>query len=241
MGSSSNARTGSSYDATVAHLRRVLGGFAPDYGDAQRSEQEYVLKVPPSKLPVAVLAREVMVVFGAADLGAEDKVAWCYGFTVDGVPCTLASTKWGLRLHLDAAVGDADAAGHLAQRVLDKLAAAQRVVNKSVLSPQLDGQIKAGNVTITNQYATLRGSYEYFREGAEQAYAGAGRLANHRGLGRPDRRARSPGRLVEHPRDGVGLLLDARARSHRLPAVHVVRPGNRGPESGSSGPSGTRR
>ena len=101
MSSSSNARTGSSYDATVAHLRRVLGGFAPDYGDAQRSEQEYVLKVPPSKLPVAVLAREVMVVFGAADLGAEDKVAWCYGFTVDGVPCTLASTKWGLRLHLD--------------------------------------------------------------------------------------------------------------------------------------------
>jgi hypothetical protein len=182
MSSSSNARTGSSYDATVAHLRRVLGGFAPDYGHAQRSEQEYVLKVPPSKLPVAVLAREVMVVFGAADLGTEDKVAWCYGFTVDGVPCTLASTKWGLRLHLDVAVGDADAAGHLAQRVLDKLAAAQRVVNKSVLSPQLDGQIKAGNVTITNQYATLRGSYEYFREGAEQAYAGAGRLANRPGL-----------------------------------------------------------
>ncbi|HEX3958319.1 MAG TPA: hypothetical protein VHZ03_17110 [Trebonia sp.] len=182
MSSSSNARTGSSYDATVAHLRRVLGGFAPDYGDVQRSEQEYVVKVPPSKLPVAVLAREVMVVFGAADLGAADKVAWCYGFTVDGVPCTLASTKWGLRLHLDAAVGDADAAEQLAQRVLDKLAAAQRVVNKSVLSPQLADQIKAGNVTIANQYATLRGSYEYFREGAEQAYAGAGRLANRPGL-----------------------------------------------------------
>src|SRR5262245_34790874 len=94
MSSSSLARTGSKYEATVAHLRRVLGGFAPDYGDAQRSGQEYVLKVPPSKLPVAVLAREVMAVFGAADLGAEDKVAWCYGFTADGVPCTLASTKW---------------------------------------------------------------------------------------------------------------------------------------------------
>jgi hypothetical protein len=182
MSSSSNARTGASYDATVSHLRRVLGGFAPDYGDAQRSEQEYVFRVPPSKLPVAVLAREVMVVFGAADLGAEDKMAWCYGFTVGGVPCTLASTKGGLRLHLDAAAGDADAAEQLAQRVLDKLAAAQRVVSKSVLAPQLDGQIKAGNVTITNQYATLRGSYEYFRDGAEQAYAGAGRLAGRPGL-----------------------------------------------------------
>ena len=170
------------YDATVAHLRRVLGGFAPGYGDAQLSEQAYKLDVPASKLPVAVLAREVMVVFGAADLGGQDKVAWRYGFTVDGVPCMLASTKWGLRLHLDAAVGDTDAAAHLAQRVLDKLAAAQRVINKSVLSPQLADQIQAGNVTITNQYATLRGSYEYFREGAEQAYAGAGRLADRAGL-----------------------------------------------------------
>lgn len=86
MSSSSNARAGARYDATVAHLRRVLGGFAPGYGDAQRSEQEYKFKVPASKLPVAVLAREVMVVFGAADLGAEDTVAWRYGFTVDGCP-----------------------------------------------------------------------------------------------------------------------------------------------------------
>jgi hypothetical protein len=182
MGSSSNARSGVSYNATVAHLRRVLGGFVPGYGDAQLSKRAYKINVPASKLPVAVLAREVMVVFGAADLGEQDKVAWCYGFTVDGVPCALASTKWGLRLHLDAAAGDADAAGHLAQRVLDKLAAAQRVVNKSVLLPQLDDEIAAGNITITNQYATLRGSYDYFREGAEQAYAGTGRLADRAGL-----------------------------------------------------------
>jgi len=37
MGSSSNARSGVSYNATVAHLRRVLGGFVPGYGDAQLS------------------------------------------------------------------------------------------------------------------------------------------------------------------------------------------------------------
>ena len=182
MSSSSNARTGAGYDAAVARLRRELGGFALGYGDAQLSGQAYKLDVPASKLPTAILAREVMVVFGAEDLGGADKVAWRYGFTVDGVPCMLASTKWGLRLHLDAAAGDADAAEHLAQRVLDKLAAAQQVVNESVLSPQLDGQIQAGNVTITNRYETLRGSYEYFREGAEQAYAGAGRLANRSGL-----------------------------------------------------------
>ena len=82
-------------------------------------------------------------------------MAWRYGFTVDDVPCVLASTKWGLRLHLDAVVGDADAAEQLAQRVLAKLAAAQPVVNKSVLAPQLADQIEAGNVTITNQYSYL--------------------------------------------------------------------------------------
>ena len=84
----------------------------------------------------------------------------------------------GLRLHIDAAVGDDDAAEQLAQRVIEKLVTAQKVVNKSVLQPQLDSQIQAGNVTITNQYTTLRWSYEYFREAAEQAYAGAGRLAD---------------------------------------------------------------
>lgn len=182
MSPSSDAQNGWGYDATVAHLGRVLGGFAPGYGDARLSETAYQFKVPASKLPVAVIAREVMIVFGAEDRGGGDKVAWRYGFTVDGVPCMLASTKWGLRLHVDAAVGDGDAADQLARRVLDKLAAAQRVVSKSVLAPQLASQVQAGNVTVANQHAMLRSSYEYFREGAERAYAGDGRLAGSPGL-----------------------------------------------------------
>jgi hypothetical protein len=34
MSSSSNTPAGASYDATVAHLRQVLGSFAPGYGEA---------------------------------------------------------------------------------------------------------------------------------------------------------------------------------------------------------------
>ena len=56
------------------------------------------------------------------------------------------------------------------------LAAAQRVVNKSVLQPQLAAEIQAGNVTVTNQHAMLRDGYEYFRNEAKGAYAGDGRL-----------------------------------------------------------------
>ena len=177
MSSSSNARSGPKYEATVAHLRRVLGGFSPSYDESQLSERVYRFPVPPDKLPTAVLAREVMVVFGAVDLGHPVKLHWRYGFTVDGVLCVLASTRDGLRLYLDAVVGDMDSGRSFAERMLDKLAAAQRVVNKSVLQPQLAGQIKAGNVTITNQYQSLRDGYEYFRKGAEHAYAGRGRVA----------------------------------------------------------------
>jgi hypothetical protein len=174
MSSLSTAQSGASYEATVAHVRRVLNGFTPDYGGARLGQQAYEFRVPSSKLGVDVLAREVMLVFGAVDLGAEDWVAWCYGFTVHGVPCNLASTQSGVWLGLDTGVGDGGAAERLAQHVLDRLAAAERVVNKSLLLPQLSDQIRAGNVTITNQYAALHASYEYFREGAEQSYAGAG-------------------------------------------------------------------
>jgi hypothetical protein len=170
-------RTTASYKATEAFLRQVLHGFSASYDETQLSERVHKFKVPQSKLPTEVLAHEVMVVFGAVNLGNEDKIRWRYGFTVDGVACALASTKWGLRLNLDGAAGDGDTAQQLAERVIDKLAAAQRVVNKSVLRPQLDSQIQTGNVTITNQYGSLRGGYEFFREGARRAYAGHGRLA----------------------------------------------------------------
>jgi hypothetical protein len=180
MSSPTSWRTDVRYEATAAHLRRVLRGFSPSYDSTQLSQRVYEFPVDLSTLPLAVLAREVMVIFGAENLSKEDRIRWRYGFTVDGVPCVLARTERYIQLYLDGAVGDDDAAQQLAQRVLDKLAAAQQVFNKSVIQPQLDGQIKAGNVTIFNQYGSLRIGYEYFREGAELAYSGSGRF-DHRG------------------------------------------------------------
>lgn len=79
----------------------------------------------------------------------------------------LTSTKWGLRLHLDSAVGN-----KAARRVPGRSCAGQAggLNESSTKCPgtPLDEQIRAGNVTITNQYALLRGSYEYFCERAEQ-------------------------------------------------------------------------
>jgi hypothetical protein len=90
----------------------------------------------------------------------------------------LESAKSGLGLYIGAAVGDGDAADGMAHRLLDRIAAAQKVVIKSVISPQMPGQIQAGNVMITNQYAVLRGGYDYFREGSQRAYAGDGRRSD---------------------------------------------------------------
>lgn len=175
MGSAPGSPDGPSREATAAHLRRVLDGFSPEFDAARQSASSYRLKVPRSRISLPIFARQVMVVFEASYLGRGDKVAWRYGFTVDGVPCVLESARLGLGLYIDAAVGDADAADGMAQLVFDRLAAAQKVVIKSVISPQLPGQIQAGNVMITNQYAVLRGGYDYFREGAQRAYAGDGR------------------------------------------------------------------
>jgi hypothetical protein len=69
VSSSSAARPSAGYDAPVRHVRRLLGGFAPGFGSAEPTEPVYRFRVAAAKLPVAVLAREVMMVFGAEYLG----------------------------------------------------------------------------------------------------------------------------------------------------------------------------
>lgn len=178
MSTPSNVRTGPAYARTGALLCKVLRGFSPDFDDTQLPKPMCVFPVPSSSPLTAILAREVMVVFGAVDLGQET-ADWQYGFTVDDVPCVLTWVR--RRLHLALDLDDADAAKQLAERVVERLAAGQRVVNKSLserLKSWLPPAIEAGEIIITNQYATLRGSYEYFRKAAEEAYAGNGRLAD---------------------------------------------------------------
>jgi hypothetical protein len=45
MSSSSADPLRSSYEETVVHVRRMLGGFAPGYDDAQLSDQAYKIPV----------------------------------------------------------------------------------------------------------------------------------------------------------------------------------------------------
>lgn len=70
---------------------------------------------------------------------------------------------------------DGLAAKEAHQEIIDKLKSAVRIIEAKILRPLSKEQVSAGNVTVVNQYPTLRRSYEYFREGASLAFGGEGR------------------------------------------------------------------
>ena len=96
MNSASGSPDNPGQEATAAHLRRVLRGFSPEFDVAQHGTSGFSTKVPRSKVSLPVFAHQVMDTFGASPLGRGDKVAWRYGFTVDGVQCVLESARSGL-------------------------------------------------------------------------------------------------------------------------------------------------
>ncbi|MCW2133377.1 hypothetical protein [Arthrobacter sp. VKM Ac-2550] len=114
---------------------------------------------------------------GAPDLGRADKLDWEHTFKVDGTRCSMASQKFGLRLYVSLQdVPEISVAAILADRIVAALIAGQKVVERDLLGPLGEEQVTAGNLTVRNQYAALRRTYDYFRKGAEIAYAGHGRL-----------------------------------------------------------------
>ena len=117
----------------------------------------------------------------ARSLGRAEKLTWEFPFTFRGRPCSIASEKFGLRLYLDEdPAGGPDAASDsvaVARAVVSKLSAAVRCLERHVLSVLGAEQVAEGNLTVHNQAGRLRGTYEYFRRLATDAYAGRGILA----------------------------------------------------------------
>jgi hypothetical protein len=70
--------------------------------------------------------------------------------------------------------------------IMKKLQNATKAIEKSILKPFSVQQIKAGGVTIDNQYLQLRYAYEYFRENTQIAFSGNGRL-QEKNIIQPDR------------------------------------------------------
>ncbi|MFF4437961.1 hypothetical protein [Streptomyces sp. NPDC001621] len=108
------------------------------------------------------------------DLGRTEKLAWEYPFTYQGVECSISHEKFGVRLYIERTEAGK---GIEPNKLMSKISAAARMMEKNLLSMMGKQALLSGDVTVPNLYYKLRGMYEYFRSVAQDAYAGNGELA----------------------------------------------------------------
>jgi hypothetical protein len=148
-------------------LTQTLHPIRPDPEGRPRVWASGSWKVPlPWGSPVSPWEAEFVLghIVGCHDFGRDEKLAWEYALTFEGVSMTLAFQKFGLRAYVDTSVGDEPQATALAQRLVATISDAMPVLRKTVLASIADEQIALGHVNVENHYRTLRGQYEHFRD-----------------------------------------------------------------------------
>jgi hypothetical protein len=93
-----------------------------------------------------------------------EKTAWSITLRFKGQPFRLEHGKFGMRVAAVNAECDS-----LTDDLIRTINRAFPVADR-VLQPQIDAQVRAGNVTIRNQHYMLHRRYEFFREKASVAY-----------------------------------------------------------------------
>ncbi len=124
--------------------------------------------------PVPYLIRYALLLIGLEDLGSAEKTAFYIPLRYRERWAAVTLQKFGMRLyvkHNPQDEADRLAAERAHHEIIEKLESAVRIIESKILKPFSTEQVSAGNVTIVNQYETLRRSYEYFREGARLAFA----------------------------------------------------------------------
>ncbi|MFF1732011.1 hypothetical protein [Streptomyces sp. NPDC058247] len=147
-------------------------GFAVAFGRTRHR-----LPMDFDRIPVPGIVHIILKLLNLQDLGIAEKLAWEYAFKFDGVNCSLAHQKFGLRLYVDSSqMPSVEDAENLRESLTKFLESAQRSLERRQLRQFADEQIRQGRMTIRNQYRQLRDVYEYFQEGASLAFAGQGRM-----------------------------------------------------------------
>lgn len=95
--------------------------------------------------------------------GQGEKVRWTVRFSVNGSPCAVELTKFGLKLY----VRKGDPA--LYQRVSGQLGSALARLEKR-LEPMIEMQMRLGNVSLANRSSDFDARYRFFRDKADVAY-----------------------------------------------------------------------
>lgn len=112
-------------------------------------------------LPAWMLLVVLRDVVGCPDLGRFEKVAFECTLTFEDVSVNVALQKFGVRVYL--AVADEEQAQQLTARLLKAISSAIPIVEKHILIPQAESQLKDGLVTLDNRWSWYREMYEYFR------------------------------------------------------------------------------
>jgi hypothetical protein len=166
----------------LGRLRLALKGFAPATTENVHTKGECGarLKIPLGRIPLPELPYLILTAIGCANLGRSEKTAWAIPFSFEGAYCELSSEKFGLRLYLDESLAPDEATStKTAEAIFAKLDKAQRLIESQILRPLAMDELRLGKVMVRNQYYSLRQTYQYFRQGAELAYSGDGRIKTH--------------------------------------------------------------
>jgi len=155
-------------EPTRLRLVRATQDFEPSWSDSGAAWAfSGALSVNSDDLPVPRLAQWILGDFlGSTNGGRWEKTAWRYWFTYKGKPFSLAHEKFGVRLYGSAS--NEVEFQVLAREILRKLDKAIGISERGVFQAFADEQIKAGRVTIINEYHRLRNMYKYFRWKAER-------------------------------------------------------------------------
>jgi hypothetical protein len=148
-------------------VEHVLANFGPwPNGEATATIR---IAVDPTRLPVPGLVHFTLVkVLGLPDWGRGEKTAFEIPFTHRDVKCTIAHSKFGVRLYVGTE--DEEAVRKMSDEIVGKLLKAIRLVEKGLLREYGQSQVASGDITIVNQLHSVRGMYRHFREAAEATF-----------------------------------------------------------------------
>ncbi|WP_458117284.1 hypothetical protein [Arthrobacter sp. D2-10] len=132
--------------------------------DKARRYRRYRRPVSRDEIALPGLVRYALKLIDLPSAGPGEKVAWWVNFLFQGRQCELALEKFGLRLYVELIDNDETQADQVARKIVKKLSSSMRVVEDLVLAPAASGLFRNGDATVINQHASLRRTYEYFRE-----------------------------------------------------------------------------
>jgi len=134
------------------------------------SNKSNQLSVDKSDIPVPELVQFLLgFILKLPIYGPEEKLRWEIPFNYKEISCAFALQKFGLRLHIASAEGQQLDVNKVSMEIIKKIQKAIHRVEKTLLMPFAEQQIRTGHVTIANQYYAFMNRYIYFREKAEKA------------------------------------------------------------------------